>query len=83
MFNIAFQVSSFTITFELLALERLFDVNLQQEIPDASRSLFSYLQVDLRQWIIGRCHRKDKSEQKMDIEHFLNIYCEGYLRESC
>ena len=35
--------------------------------------------MDLRQWIIGRCHRKVKSEQKMDIEHFLKVYCEGYL----
>ena len=81
MFIVAFQVSSFTKTFDLQALERLFDVSLQREIPDASRSFFSYLQVDLRQWIIGRCYRKNKSEQKMDIEHFLNVYCEGYLRD--
>ena len=81
MFIVAFQVSSFTKTFDLLALERLFDVSLQREIPDASRSFFSYLQVDLRQWIIGRCHRKKKSEQMMDIEHFLNVYCELYLRD--
>ena len=81
MFSVAFQVSSFTKTFDLRALERLFDVSLQREIPDASRSFFSYLQVDLRQWIIGRCHRKNKSEQKMDIEHFLNVNYEGSLQD--
>ena len=81
MFIIASQVSSLTKTFDLLALKRLFDVSLQREIADASRYFFSYLQVDLRQWITGRCHRKNKSEQKMDIEHFLNVYCEGYFRE--
>ena len=56
-------------------------MSLQREIPDASGSFFSYLQVDLRQWIIGRCHRKNKSEEKMDTEHFLNVYCKGYLRD--
>ena len=55
--------------------------SLHGEIPDASRSFFSYLQEDLRQWIIGRIHRNNKSEQKMDIEHFLNVYSEGYLRD--
>ena len=81
MFIIAFQVSSLTKKFDLLALKRHFDVSLQREIPHASRYFFSHLQVNLRQWIIGRCHRKNKSEQKMDIAHFLNVYCEGYLRD--
>ena len=81
MFIIAFQVSSLTKTFDLLALKRLFDVSFQREIPDANRYFFSYLQVHLRQLITGRCHRKNKSEQEMDIKHFLNVYCEGYLRD--
>ena len=65
-------------TFDLLALVQLFDVSLQRAIPDANRSFFSYSQVDLRKWIIGRCHGKNKSEQKMDSENFSNAYCEGY-----